>query len=340
VYEVLAAYREYQDLVRDEYHKLPAAVRKEFVGEARHQLEKAPKKIKSAPLAKRVERWYMKHSGEDVGLLYYEWLRPFYYNHGVESPVDQLKLIRAPVTFLGKEVGAAHEDVVKLLADAEAVIKDRGWKEVVARSITTMWAFVPRPQNDYVKLSNHSLGRAFDINPDTNPHIQGGNADKVDEVLKYLGAPTGYRTMFLKDAIKSASEAQAHALHLKMTAISTAIQKFLKLHLAKWEELTRKKDTAALRSDPYDQVGKLVAGLGGLKNAKTARDEGVFTISLLLFIAFKKDGEKGLHSGTEWEKEKDPMHWEKKGTPRLKAQQGVLVRAPMSFAEWYARNAL
>ena len=37
-------------------------------------------------------------------------------------------------------------------------------------------------------------------------------------------------------------------------------------------------------------VGKLVRGLGGIDKARIARDQGVFTLPALLFIAFYKAG--------------------------------------------------
>jgi hypothetical protein len=360
---VVNTYREYEDLVRTEFFKLHSTIRDEFISEALGSKDK-PLSSRLAKVSQLASLKYVARAGrqkpsahrERVGLLYYQWMRPFYYNAGLDEPYKALnEMNKTPVTFLGRQRGLAHKAIADVLGKAEEVLQRMGQLQVVTNSVKRAFAFVPRPQNEFHRLSNHALGRAIDIDARTNPHIQGTDAKKIDEVLTHLNVEAGFSKAFLSDDLSGMPHAEALVLYLKMTAISNAIQAFLKKHLTTWEKLTRQKKNDAidmlLESEPYVHVGKLVDGLGGLAKAKIARDEGIFTMSALIFYAFKeagaelnRHGHRGTdlspHSGTEWKTEKDPMHWEVKSSTRLAPDQKgrKLERDRLSFAAWYARN--
>jgi hypothetical protein len=97
----------------------------------------------------------------------------------------------------------------------------------------------------------------------------------------------------------------------------------------------------SLAADDMVNVAKLVKGLGGRDHARTARDKGVFTISALLFLAFKEAGgtelkPEDVRSGVEYKKAKDPMHFEVLG--KKPADKLWLGRMPVSFADWLRNN--
>jgi hypothetical protein len=182
---------------------------------------------------------------------YYQWLRPYYYRAGIVDPVTALNEIDS-ATFLGHPViGGVNQRLRKILEEAENELDKMGAKDDVAKSIKSVGGFVPRPINSpkgMIDLSNHALGQAIDIDPATNPDIQGIAAKDVDEVLNYLKVPYRFRESFLEaQDIAQKPEAQAEIARGKVEAISHAIQKFLATWLDEWEEWETKRQRDELK---------------------------------------------------------------------------------------------
>jgi hypothetical protein len=184
---------------------------------------------------------------------YYQWLRPYYYRAGMTDPVAALSEIE-PAQFLGRPViGGVNQQMKKILRDAEQELDRTGARQAVAQAIRSdPSGFVPRPINTpkgLTDLSNHALGQAVDIEPATNPDIQGTAAKDIDEVLAYLKVPYRFRESFLEaQNLAPKPEEQVASAYQKVKAISDAIQGFLRDWFDVWDawEAERLRDTARL----------------------------------------------------------------------------------------------
>jgi hypothetical protein len=374
--EIMALYVRYDNLVREDFNRLKKEIRADLTADAVSQLKdkklKIVSQLESLKHALRMADQEQRPAYEQqLGLLYFQWLRPYYYVAGIRNPATELNQMQTGVHFLGKYLGAAHPELVKILSKAEELLDGLHLKQVAAASVERAWAFQPRPLNNLRRLSNHALGRAVDIDPGTNPHIQGTDAKLVDEVLIFLKVPWRFSEPFLTKNLSQLPEAEAATLQMKMTAISNAIQGFLKKHLTTWEALTQQKadldkklrhwnespksrpsdDEIAtvtaqrdgvnrdLQAPTYFYVEKLVKGLGGIKKARVAKEKGLITISVLVFMAFKRAGailNLSERSGDEYKTAKDTMHFEVLPDPPL--ANGMLERERVTFARWFVDN--
>lgn len=232
-YVLRALFEIYDDQCKEEFKKLKSEVKPSF----------------NNPLA------YMKIKF-DESWQYYQWVRPFYYREGIVDPVEALNEIEVEnVKFLGHPViGGLNPEMKDILEKAESELEAMGAADDVAKSIKSVGGFVPRPQNSpqgMTKLSNHALGQAIDIDPETNPNVQGIQAKDIDEVLNYLGVRYRFRETWLEASnIAQKPEAQIEAARKKIVAISDAIQKFLERWMDAWEEweMTREGDEAKLKA--------------------------------------------------------------------------------------------
>jgi hypothetical protein len=169
VNEVTALHREYQVMALTEFWELDEPVAKQF--------EKG---------------WHTYYA-----------LRYLYFKAGYIHPPTELNKIISDFTFLGSPVvGGVHPELAKILTDAEKKLTGSGPLVLSAPLKLNLSSFVPRGiSDDKANLSNHAMGKAIDINPDTNPQFSAAEAATIDKVLawlklqKTLGAPwlLGYK---------------------------------------------------------------------------------------------------------------------------------------------------
>ena len=275
------------------------------------------------------EKWAPKRGFREPWR-YYQWFRPFYFQAGIDDPAAFLNkhLIDEADTakFLGKSIKwGIHKDFARKLAEAAGYL-DENAKQEVNDQIGHLWCFRPTTlkanKRKPERLSNHALGRAVDIDAPMNPHLKD---PAIDEVLTWLQAKGLAGPERIKDSLLDpsvAEEARVEVAAQKVAAISKSIQAFLKEWLGKWERANARKDTADLETNKevYEQVAKLVKGLGGAKKARQALQTGIISLPSVLFKAMNR---AGIKSGIEYEESKDTMHFEILGFPAVKAARSL-----------------
>lgn len=298
--EIHKLFNDYDRLVRTEYARISApGNRKEF--------DEFAKKKKILP-------WQ-----------YYREVRKFYIRRGIADPAARVNQIVPNVHFLGRRVGGAHPDLLRILTDVERFLQAMGAKDLVASSIKTAYCFVPRPKNNRVGLSPHALGRAIDIDAARNPHVTGTSAAAIDEILTWLegrglAKPWRIKSTFEPVNFSTTPEREAEILVQKMTDISDSLRHFLDTYLDDWvaQASTGKPGEAEARPLLEDFLianGVVKAGTGRKINVKRLaeiqriRREGLITIHLELFKAMMLAG-AGL--GLKFKTSKDTMHFEAK----------------------------
>src|SRR5262249_36986810 len=97
----------------------------------------------------------------------YSELAPLYAAQGVGDAAEYLDTNMVRLTFFGRHQDG-HRDLVAPLRQAEDAMAG----QTVSPPITSFGCLVPRPiRGTTNRLSNHALGRAFDLNPNANPRI-------------------------------------------------------------------------------------------------------------------------------------------------------------------------
>ena len=86
---------------------------------------------------------------------------------GISDAADYLANNMTTLTFMGRRT-PGHRDFVAPLQAAEAALSGHS----VTPPVTSFWSLNVRLIAGTNRLSFHSLGRAFDINPNSNPHIR------------------------------------------------------------------------------------------------------------------------------------------------------------------------
>jgi len=124
------------------------------------------------------------HAHFHSGLTSYRDLRPLYVARGITNPAAYLDTNITQVSFFGRST-PAHLDMAAPLAAAETALTTQG----VTPQINSFWAFVPRRIGGMNALSNHSLGKAVDINPSTNPFVK--DRDEIRVIKAVTGVDLG-----------------------------------------------------------------------------------------------------------------------------------------------------
>ena len=119
------------------------------------------------------------NGGFNGGTNSYVDLRPLYIAAGVANPAQYINDNIISVTFLGKR-SPAHRDLAAMLQAASLALQP------TPPVITSFWSFNPRRIGGSTSLSNHSFGKALDIDPATNPRITSAT------VFRVIEAVTGY----------------------------------------------------------------------------------------------------------------------------------------------------
>ncbi|CAN0548055.1 unnamed protein product, partial [Laminaria digitata] len=94
-------------------------------------------------------------------------LKRLYAKKGIPNPAQYISSSIRQLTFFGKS-SPGHIDLKEKLANAEQRLRASGHNF----NLENAWSFVPRTFNSSIhKLSKHAIGKAIDINHQSNPHI-------------------------------------------------------------------------------------------------------------------------------------------------------------------------
>lgn len=120
----------------------------------------------------------------DTKIQSYSELRPLYLAKGIYNPAKYLIDNISGIEFFGhKTIG--HIELRDRLKVAEKILKRQNRRPM----ISSFWSFAPRKIRGSKNLSKHALGRAVDINPDTNPRII--NKDEIKIIHAVTGVNLG-----------------------------------------------------------------------------------------------------------------------------------------------------
>lgn len=96
-------------------------------------------------------------------------LKRLYAEKGITNPAKYITEYIVPITFFNVNT-EGNKDLRQLLSLGQDVLLESGHTFILNRGT---WSFVARTYNKNInKLSNHALGKAVDVNPRNNPHIQ------------------------------------------------------------------------------------------------------------------------------------------------------------------------
>jgi hypothetical protein len=166
-------------------------------------------------------------------------------------------------------------------------------------AINDFWAFVPRTTNDGTALSNHALGRAFDINRRTNLHI-----DNKDDI-RVIRAVTGIDLGQLQPTADMRQASQTFQLIFNQQWVNQQTQILQQLQQtpagAGLAGITFKYASIAAQQTLIQAINNRRRVLNGY--ART----GFFDLDQSLIDAFTG---AGFSWGGQWQHEKDFMHFE------------------------------
>lgn len=227
----------------------------------------------------------------------YKIMCPLYRNHGIARPLVYLKdSINGRTTFFG-QVTPAHTGMQAMLAAAEKTIRELKDDKGNPRYPTTPlkqqpWALNVRTTSSN-KWSNHADGRAIDLDPGTNPHLD--NAEHraiINELtgmdiearnpgaglpLSPLFAPDSYDSVKLVSDLFTANYNQAGLTKrsTELTADRTALVAERDAMKVSQADLKKKaKDVAKERDAALRRKGATAADKTAAKQqAKTALDD-------------------------------------------------------------------
>jgi hypothetical protein len=133
-------------------------------------------------------------NGLDAERLGYRRIYPSYFSLGITNPADWIRDNIRFISFLSHHV-SVHQDLVGSLQTVERNIQnDPGLGASDSGGILKIGGYVPRHIRGSTALSHHALGRAVDINSDTNLRfldLVGHSGVRVRRLLKIIKAVTG-----------------------------------------------------------------------------------------------------------------------------------------------------
>lgn len=106
-------------------------------------------------------------------------LKRLYNAKGIQNPAQYISTNIQRHRFFGRP-SPRHVDLIQKLSLAEQRLRAAGH----TFNFQSAYSFVPRTFNNNInKLSNHALGKAVDIDPQSNPHIRNRNEMKIIEAV-------------------------------------------------------------------------------------------------------------------------------------------------------------
>lgn len=206
------------------------------------------------------------HHAFEHGFPLYLDLWPLYHAHGIDDPAAYIAANITTVTFLGHH-SPGHRDLRAPLAAAESTLAAAG----PLPAIHSFWSFNPRRIHGSTSLSKHSVGRALDIDPTSNPMI----SDRDDILVIHAATGVDFGRAQTAAALRAASDA------------------FRQTYTAAWAAQQTSDVAAAARRRAYEL-------------AQYAR-YGLLTLDQSIIDALVG---AGLTWGGSWPHRKDLMHFE------------------------------
>lgn len=194
-------------------------------------------------------------------------LRPLYIlSTGYSNPLKWILDNIIICSFFGKKT-PCHISLKSLLEKAENSLISKN----LIPLINSFWGFVPRKIRNSQKLSSHALGKAFDINPNTNPQII-----NKDEIL----------------VIKTLTNLDL-AQHQSFDSMLEASQKFKQMFTPEWYN----NQSGVLDNAIKNRIDRL----------KKYATYGFLNLDKFLIDELKN---VGFTWGGDWKNQKDFMHFE------------------------------
>ncbi len=198
-------------------------------------------------------------------------LKRLYLLKGISNPANYFATNIVSATFFNKTT-PAHVDLKRILDIAQRNLTAAG----NSFTFNSAWSFVPRTFNaDINKLSNHALGKALDINPDTNPHIVSKNEITVINAVCNSILPNGLLSERNPDTLRNAST------HFQLT----------------FSDAWLSNQTQVIKN----------AAAANRNNLNKYANKGFLTLPAALIRGLQS---AGLNWGGSWRSSKDFMHFE------------------------------
>lgn len=166
----------------------------------------------------------------------YDVLAPLYEAHGIPRPMVYLATSITAARFFGFST-PAHVDLAAALRTAEATLRAGG---VTTAPVTKVWALNPRTTSAG-GWSNHTDGRAVDIDPGTNPHLTSRAQRHVIGLVTGTDMEAGGQGCV---AMKNSSDTCGAAAERRLRAGQQRQVKRRKAELARKTRVLEKKRTA------------------------------------------------------------------------------------------------
>ena len=128
----------------------------------------------------------------------YDVLCPLYKAHDIPRPMEYLATSITTAKFYGFST-PAHAQLAAALAAAEATLKGKGYADAPVKSV---WALNPRTTSEG-HWSNHSDGKAVDIDPNENPRLENKGERKIVSLVSGVDMEQGGQGY---DVLKGASD--------------------------------------------------------------------------------------------------------------------------------------
>lgn len=237
-----------------------------------------------------------RHFGKSVNE--YARLRPLYQAEGVANPAQYISDNIIQVSFFGRNT-PAHKDMKDKLKAAETDLTN----QKAFPALQNFWSFNPRTmRGNPGKLSEHALGRSFDVNVVENPMVS--NREDIRVIREVTGVDLGQKQS--AEAMREASRA--------------FMEKFGQWKLDKVRELAKLESEG---QKGYPSSGLPATGSNELKELKRlikilnepsrkARLDGYAARGFLNLDQSLIDAlvKAGFNWGGDWTSKKDFMHFE------------------------------
>lgn len=275
----------------------------------------------------------------------YRRLRPVYFRSGIAEPQRFLikNIVSGGVRLAGRPVQqGVHKDFKTMLDRAERILRDSNFDLKVSTAgdlgiaaITYIGCFRPSDldplrtdKQGLRRLSNHMIGAAIDIDSGNNPHLKQAQLTVIDRILEFrvrtvpnhppLRYTSGGTWLGM---VPPGSTLKERAIELQATIleISKEVKAFLDDHWDLWRLPSTPTDPQ--KQEAVQLMQALADSFGGTRTSKKVTFEqtpgakalrriqqrGFVSISADVFVACL---EAGLMSGTQYQGQKDTMHFE------------------------------
>jgi hypothetical protein len=248
---------------------------------------------------------------------FYKAMRPVYYNLGYDHPAHSIFSKIKDFTIFQHQVNCGlHEKFIEFLQDFRDL-----YPSLAALDFGNSGGFVPRNIAGSDQISNHALGLALDLKPESNPRIATKLAiQELNSVVKEEGGMD-----FDFGELPGGPNASLEQIDAESRKASEAVGCWIDEHLPKYKSLQEK---IARGADEAKQARKEIEGDRNLKRLKIINDSftvkqleawrksGIYTLPFSLVISMHalasshKYAGIGFRYGGNYNHSKDYMHFE------------------------------